>query len=498
MTGVYVEAEADQEGVCLVDNFSQFCKISQRNQPFSNWNPRIVVWPTTARQVQVAVRFARKHNLCVAVAGTGHDMLNRHSINNNGLWIRTSFLKEIDVDVDDEKRGFGHAEGNVLLGAGVVFDEALFALKDHNKMMPTGWCSTVGVVGWHLGGGHGPLAPNKGLGADQILAVEMVLANGDLVYVDEENHPDLFFALRGGGGSTWGVVTALYTKLYDMPALGLTKTEAYWMGDMCSYDSLHKIMTEYNNWHATLDGNWSITFAMFPGAQTESCGMSWTVWLFSMYSGGQTEQQYIDTWHTMHHVADEVLLISYANTEDNAFALITPYNPAFSINPAAVSVAEGKLGGLPSIMVQRSEYDNGNLNAHVTQMLERCRDGVSCDLFFSTSFSGQLGSPQLEGTSLSNGMRSGLAMISFGENNGDVDTWYSLGANSYFSESAYTMENWQERYWGDNYARLLEVKQEYDPKNFFWCRHCVGSEGVRTPKYSYHSHTHSHSHSHGH
>ena len=82
MQGVYVEAEEDRQGVCLVDNFSQFCKITLKNKPYNDWNPKIVVWPTTSRQVQIAVRFARKHNLCVAVAGTGHDYLNRHSINN--------------------------------------------------------------------------------------------------------------------------------------------------------------------------------------------------------------------------------------------------------------------------------------------------------------------------------------------------------------------------------------------------------------------------------
>ena len=56
------------------------------------------------------------------------------------------------------------------------------------------------------------------------------------------------------------------------------------------------------------------------------------------------------------------------------------------------------------------------------------------------------------------------------------DAYYSLGNGSYFGESAIVMDGFKERLWGDNYPRLLQTKQKYDPDNFFWCRHCVGSD----------------------
>jgi ribonuclease T2 len=84
--------------------------------------PAFVVWPVNATQVQIAVNFAVKHNLCIMVAGTGHDFLNRHSCK-DGFFIRTSLLKSVSWDLTDSK-GFGNPDGNVKFGAGFVFSEA--------------------------------------------------------------------------------------------------------------------------------------------------------------------------------------------------------------------------------------------------------------------------------------------------------------------------------------------------------------------------------------
>ena len=79
--------------------------------------------------------------------------------------------------------------------------------------------------------------------------------------------------------------------------------------------------------------------------------------------------------------------------------------------------------------------------------------------------------------SISSGLRTGMYHLVAGVVNDTIaDQYYTLGPNSYFSESAYEMNNWQDRYWGSNYNNLVQVKNSYDPKGIFWCRHCVGSE----------------------
>jgi ribonuclease T2 len=74
--------------------------------------------------------------------------------------------------------GFGWSEGNVKLGVGLVWQEAQKIASDNSRMVSTGWSATVGVVGWSIGGGHGPGVPSKGLGVDNILQVELINAQG--------------------------------------------------------------------------------------------------------------------------------------------------------------------------------------------------------------------------------------------------------------------------------------------------------------------------------
>jgi ribonuclease T2 len=101
------------------------------------------------------------------VAGTGHDFMNRHSCK-DGIFIRTALLQNITWDINDT-RGYGNPAGNVKLGAGVVWSEAHESAAAQNRFVTSGWATTVGVVGWSIGGGHGPFGPSTGLGVDNIL-----------------------------------------------------------------------------------------------------------------------------------------------------------------------------------------------------------------------------------------------------------------------------------------------------------------------------------------
>lgn len=175
--------------------------------------------------------FALDHNLCVMIAGTGHDFLNRHSCE-DGIFIRLTLLKDIEWDLKDTK-GFGNAEGNVKFGAGIVFDEAHSSAAKNNRVVSSGWASTVGVVGWAIGGGHGPLAPSLGLGVDNILEVDIITAEGNKLTANNKNNTDLFWALRGGGGGNWGIITAITYKAHFIPAGGFTYVTYLWNGTYC-------------------------------------------------------------------------------------------------------------------------------------------------------------------------------------------------------------------------------------------------------------------------
>eukprot|EP00755_Sulcionema_specki_P002434 Sspe_Gene.3406::Locus_1123_Transcript_1_1_Confidence_1.000_Length_2066::g.3406::m.3406 len=287
MRALYVEAPEDREGKCFLEISTEYCAISARSAPHEDWTPRIVAWPTSRKHVQHLVKFARKHNICVSMAGTSHDLMNRHSTD-GGLFIRTTFLKGIEVNTN---RNFwlapGHKAGTVTVGAGVNFEEIFYELKKHGKLISSGTCSTVGPVGWSTGGGFGPFSPKLGLGADNIVEATLVLANGRYIKANRWWNRDLFKALRGGGAATWGVVISLTLKMHDVPQGGITTGSIHWSGTMCNTTALHGIHERYRVWAPGLNAKWSGEVHMETYLGEGNCGGTWSANIFYFYFGGQ-------------------------------------------------------------------------------------------------------------------------------------------------------------------------------------------------------------------
>ena len=183
-----------------------------------------MAFPLTTAHVQTCVQFALRHNLCISVLGTGHDYVNRHSCD-GGILIRTTLLKGAEYQASQEQLQFG---------SGTVFSEAHHFAAQHGQFVSSGWGTSVGIAGWSLGGGHGPWAPGAGLGVDNVVSLEVVTANGTVVTADANQNADLWWAMRGGGGSTWGVVTTFTLKAHSIPSGGFQMHTLVWEGDFCS------------------------------------------------------------------------------------------------------------------------------------------------------------------------------------------------------------------------------------------------------------------------
>eukprot|EP01065_Artemidia_motanka_P022868 TRINITY_DN270_c0_g1_i1.p1 TRINITY_DN270_c0_g1~~TRINITY_DN270_c0_g1_i1.p1 ORF type:complete len:652 (+),score=192.72 TRINITY_DN270_c0_g1_i1:79-2034(+) len=279
LPAVYAQKDSDRAGVCYDGNFNPFyCLQATRNLPADKEGPAFIVWALTAEHVQHAVRFAADHNLCVSVVATGHDFLNRHSCP-QGVMIRTALMKGFEWTTARVNR-FNHAEGAVRLGPGHTFSEVHEAASARGKVVASGWAVTVGVVGWSIGGGHGPIGRWKGLGVDQVLEVELVGADGSLIVAGEtgtrtrrlgstawaaSNDTSLLWALRGGGGSTWGVVTAITVKTHDLPDTGFVWTLKSYVGVGCDGgESLRTILSDYFKWAAGASSRWNGLFQIKP------------------------------------------------------------------------------------------------------------------------------------------------------------------------------------------------------------------------------------------
>jgi len=167
--------------------------------------PAAIAYCVDEADVSAAVGYGREHNLPIAIRSGGHNGGGLGSVD-EGLVIDLSEMSEVTVDP---------AARLALVGGGALLKDVLDATHEHGLTVPVGIIGTTGVGGLTLGGGMGHLTRAGGLTIDNLVAATVVLADGSVVQTDSEREPDLFWALRGGGGN-FGVVTSFSFKCHPV------------------------------------------------------------------------------------------------------------------------------------------------------------------------------------------------------------------------------------------------------------------------------------------
>ena len=167
--------------------------------------PAAVALPESALDVVAVVAFAREHGLRIAPQGTGHNAPALGDLSDTIL-LKTSRMRGVEID---PRARTARAE------AGVLWIEVVEAAAEHGLAALAGSSPDVGVFGYTLGGGLSWLARKHGIGANQVTAIEGVTASGEFFRTDRDNEPDLFWALRGGGGA-FAIVTAIEFNLFPI------------------------------------------------------------------------------------------------------------------------------------------------------------------------------------------------------------------------------------------------------------------------------------------
>jgi hypothetical protein len=175
--------------------------------------PALIAFPESVNDVIETMCYARANGMRVAAQGTGHGAVPLGPLDNT-LLVKTSRMRGVEIQ---PRAQIARAE------AGVEWQEVVAAVAEHGLLALHGSSPDVGVVGYTLGGGIGWLARKHGLAANSVTAIELVTPDGVLRRVDADNEPDLFWALRGGGGN-FGIVTAIEFRLYRY-----TKAYAGWL-----------------------------------------------------------------------------------------------------------------------------------------------------------------------------------------------------------------------------------------------------------------------------
>src|SRR5690606_2474353 len=205
---------AQLEGRIILPNDSEYEKSKTIYNAMIDKRPALFIISKNKQDVAKAIRFAKKNGLEASVKGGGHNGAGL-ALADGGLVIDLSEMKSIKINLP---------ERIAVVEPGNTLSDVDRATHRHGMSVPVGVNGNTGISGLTLGGGLGYLTRKTGLTIDHLRAAEVVLASGEIVMADERNNPDLFWALRGGGGNFGGVVSFTFDMIpmgnvYAVPML---------------------------------------------------------------------------------------------------------------------------------------------------------------------------------------------------------------------------------------------------------------------------------------
>ena len=216
------------------------------NTNYNGSTPAAIVTPTSPADVQKAMAFAAAHNLKVAPRSGGHSYIGASTANGAMVLDLRQLPGEINYDA---------ASGHVTVTPATSLYEMHQALAGAGRGIPTGTCPSVGASGHALGGGMGAHSRHAGLLCDQLASASVVLPGGQAVTASDASNPDLFWALRGGGGGNFGVTTSLTFATFPTTDLDVVNLNF-------PPEAFAQVLVGWQNWLRTADRNsWALADA---------------------------------------------------------------------------------------------------------------------------------------------------------------------------------------------------------------------------------------------
>ncbi|MEP7253572.1 MAG: FAD-binding oxidoreductase [Ginsengibacter sp.] len=473
----------------------------------------------TTADVVAAVNFARNNNLRLVVKGGGHSYQGT-SNSADSLLVWTRAMNSIvmhDSFVAEGCKGKQQPQPAVTIGAGAMWLQAYDAVTvKGGRYVQGGGCTTVGVAGLIQSGGFGSFSKHYGLAAAALLEAEIVTADGSVKLANACTNPDLFWALKGGGGGSFGVVTKLTLRTRELPEnFGVVFGKIKANSDEAYKELISRFIDLYQ--HKLFNDHWGEQIT-FRADNTIN---------LSMLFHGLSKEQAQSTWQSFEEWIKEagenytfempltILAIPAQHFWDVDF--LKQNAPAF--------IAEDDRPGAPGGNIYwRSNRDESGQFLYAyrsawlpVSLLEKDHQQKLSDALFSASRNwttslhfnkGLAGAPAEEiaaakNTAMNPDVLSAFALaIIAGEGapavtgitgyepditegrkeagriNTAMDELLKAAPNagSYVSESNYFEPHWQQSFWGSNYSKLAAVKKKYDPEGLFFVHHGVGSE----------------------
>lgn len=485
----------------------------------------------TYPDISKCLSFVKKHNLELTILSSGHTYTGRsYGMYNYSFQINFMLHKRIVFD---------ELYNSVTVETGVIFDDLYPSvdslgkngLVNETRLVIGGDCKTVAIGGYILGGGHSPISSWLGLGIDSVLSFGVIIANGSYLTVDRprdsddndgSDADDLFWALTGGGGGTFGIVLNVTLKLHKYePDYGFTKISLeypfYYKGELIADDVLFHY---FNNVLPTLSNHVSGLMYVFASGDLSGQDVDVdTIASKSSNSGGRIEQLLhmngnYDGPIALTRISFALVYVGNVSAAYNELNNLTNYKPEWQIKKKNGSVLEAY-----EYFNTFWEYEETNpggeyLNAYAFDGLYTL-DKLSNKTYIDTVIDmangfnhemkmnsaaalamshivvgGNVSNVNVNDTSITPLFREAKLYVEFmtewemDDYNDKVFNFMdnyaakfrSYSGGAYFNEDNANNPNWAKEYWGErNYNKLLKIKEKYDPQPYlFNCHYCIG------------------------
>ncbi|KAF2973231.1 hypothetical protein GQX73_g388 [Xylaria multiplex] len=419
-----------------------------------------------------AVAFAHARNIRLVIRNTGHDYLGK-STGEYALSIWTHYMKDTSYL---QYRSSYYNGPAIRLGAGIQVEEAYVAAHAYNSLVVGGDCDTVGVAGGYLqGGGHSALSSLYGLAVDHVLEWEVVDGTGRLLRATPNKNQDLYWALSGGGGGTYGVVSSVVVKLH--PDTTMAGVQLEFDVDPKRPEAFYKAVSRY---HELIP---SITTAKGMGiASVTNTTFSLTPLTLPNTSRRQAEKLLAPLVKELNNnrIHYSLNITEHPSWLEHWRALIKP-NPTQFVqnaqyggwmvprsvlesNNAALQTAIRDITDAGCVFVGLALDVSRDKGAVPNSVLPAWRD-TAINVILSTAWpeGADLGDMQDLAKTMTQTCVPALAKL-------------APDSGAYLNEADPNQPNWQRSFYGVNYDRLLAIKNKYDPLHIFYATTAVGSE----------------------
>jgi len=424
------------------------------NTRFDAVKPRAVVFCESTADVQRTVRWARKHAVRIVPRSGGHSYGGYSTT--SGVIVDVSRLSGVTLDPSHR----------AIVGAGARLIDVYAGLAQHGRTVPAGSCPTVGITGLALGGGVGFASRKYGLTCDNLLEATVVLADGSAVTANAHVHPDLYWALRGGGGGNFGIVTRLVFRTHPVGQVATYAIEWPWSDAAKVVQAWQKLaphapdgMFSVLNLNAAVGGHARITSAgqLFGSADrlrqlVMPLANAGTPSRFTVTSRSYLDAQ--EMWAGCSGTLAECHLPPQGHLGRSTF--------------------KGK-----SSIANKLLTANG-INAMIRQIAARITTGSGSGIILLDSYGGAINRVRKDATAfVHRDALFSMQYLAYWEPSNPAEPnlrWlrnFYAAMRPYVSPYAYQnyidpeLGKWGHAYYGTNLPRLVAVKRRYDPKNVF-------------------------------